>query len=252
MCKISSLDVSRMRMEEDFGFMKLVKAELDKLDTTDIKEAKDAFNAAYTTFDDVLQTSSTLPSASVAAERDYRRDRSWGSTNAYLSIMSSHPTESIAAVARKAKAIVDKYGNPTSLPQTEESGVLHNLIQDLRALSEEEIATINYEPWLADLEASEDAFLEAVHDRTKEKAARTTGAAKAARTEMDAAYRNLVELVNALVRVKGADEYAAFIDHVDTLVERQRTVLKTRAAANAKKAKKAESQSAAMQTEEEM
>lgn len=240
MGKINSLDVNRMRMEEDFGFMKLVKAELENLTTEDTKTIIASFNAAYTSFDEVLKTSSALPSASVASECDYRRDRSWGASNAYLNAMSIHPTESIALVARKAKAIFDKYGNPTALPQTEESGVLHNLIQDLRTLTESELSTIHYEPWLADLEASEDAFLSAVRDRTEEKASRTTGAAKAARTQMDAAYRNLVERVNALAVVNGDDDYAVFIDHVNALVDRQRTVLKTRANANAKKTKKAE------------
>lgn len=240
MRKINSLDVSRMRMEEDFGFMKLVKAELANLTTEDTKAVAESFNAAYTAFDEVLKTSSALPSASVAAECDYRRDRSWGNSNAYLNAMAAHPTESIALVARKAKAVFDKYGNPTALPQTEESGVLHNLIQDLRTLTESELSTIGYEPWLADLEASEEAFLAAVKGRTEETAARTTGAAKAARTQMDAAYRSLVERVNALAVVNGSDDYAVFIDHVNALVERQRTVLKSRTSANAKKAKKAE------------
>lgn len=40
--------------------------------------------------------------------------------------------------------------------------------------------------------------------------------------------------------MNGSDDYAVFIDHVNALVERQRTVLKSRTAANAKKAKKAE------------
>ncbi|MBB4620450.1 hypothetical protein [Parabacteroides faecis] len=35
------------------------------------------------------------------------------------------------------KALINKYGNPTELSQTEESGVLHNLLQDLKALPQE-------------------------------------------------------------------------------------------------------------------
>ena len=119
--------------------------------------------------------------------------------------------------------------------ETALSKVLHNLIQDLRTLTADELSTIHYEPWLSDLEACEEAFLAAVKGRTEEQAARTTGAAKAARTQMDAAYRNLVERVNALAVVNGDADYATFIDHVNVLIDRQRTVLRARATGNTKK-----------------
>ena len=50
--------------------------------------------------------------------------------------MTAHPDASIAAAAEKALAILDKYGNPTAKPQLEESGILHNLLQELNEAKE--------------------------------------------------------------------------------------------------------------------
>lgn len=39
--------------------------------------------------------------------------------------------------ATQVKVLINKYGNPAELPQTEESGVLYNLLQDLKTLPQE-------------------------------------------------------------------------------------------------------------------
>lgn len=239
MTKISSLNVSSLRIEEDFGFMKQVKAELetitDEAARTAVKPTEDAFTVAFNAFDDALKLAATSPSASTAAEADYRRDRSWSASNAYVSAMANHPTEATAQAARRVKEVYDRYGNPTSLPQTEESGVLHNLLQDLKALSSEDVATVAFQPWLTDLEAAEDAFLAAARERTAQDAARVVGASTDARKAMDNAYRALVDRVNALAVVNGPEAYATFIDHMNALIDRQKTVLKARSTTNARK-----------------
>ena len=58
---------------------------------------------------------------------------------------------------------------------------------------------------------------------------------KQARLQAEADYRAMVEIVNALVLINGDAAYATFIDHVNALIDRQKTVLKTRKTVNAKK-----------------
>ena len=143
--------------------------------------------------------------------------------------MCNHPTADVANAATEAKALFDKYGDPTSLAQTEESGVLHNLLQDLHALSEEKRSTLNLDVWIADLQSKEDAFLAAVAQRTEEEAARQVGIVKETRTVADAAYRSLTDTVNALAMIEGDGEYAVFIEHANAIIERQKAILKARA-----------------------
>lgn len=75
--------------------------------------------------------------------------------------MTEHPDVATATAAMEVKRLFDTYGDPTSLAQTEESGVLHNLIQDLKALDAEKARLLALTPWINNLENKEKAFKEA-------------------------------------------------------------------------------------------
>ena len=98
-------------------------------------------------------------------------------------------------------------------------------------------AAVTFDPWLNDLNAKEEAFLEAVAARNRSEASRAAriGQVKERRTAAESAYRTLVETVNALSILNGEADYEDFIDHVNAMIDRQKTVLKTRATNNAKK-----------------
>lgn len=150
--------------------------------------------------------------------------------------MTAHPDASIAAAAEKALAILDKYGNPTAKPQLEESGILHNLLQELKAAKEMgDFTDLDIEPWLTRLENAETSFLNATDAKVQEEAAREVGLSKQARQAADDAYRKLVDIVNMLAAMHGDEKFATFIGNVNALVEQQRTKLKTRATNSAKK-----------------
>ena len=149
--------------------------------------------------------------------------------------MTVHPDEEKRSLAVEMKGLCDKYGDPTSLPQTEESGILHNLLQDFDSYLEDTLSSVGVDAWLDDLREKENAFLEAVAARTEQEASRTVGIVKQKRQSADEAYRSLVDLVNALAVVNGDAPYATFIDHVNVLIDQQKSVLKARATNNAKK-----------------
>lgn len=265
MKKINTLNVKQLRTEEDFGFLQQVAAETVYLPaegggggeddrpviesiandgpaarssegaTPALTAAKDSFKDALEVFDDALKDSAGLSSAAAATDADNLRDASWRGANAYAKAMMAHPTEAAKLAAAEVKSLFDKYGDPTSLSQTEESGVMHNLIQDLKALDSSKLTAVAFSPWLTDMETRETNFLTAVKSRTEEAASRTIGIVKQSRLAADEAYRSLVEMVNALCLVKGEAPYATFIDHVNVLVDRQKTVLKSRSTKNAKK-----------------
>lgn len=228
MKQITSFNIARLRVEEDFGFLKLVVVETDCLisdsdspDEISVPAASTpvtlttsiaTFKSAVDTFDNALKDSATVPSSAIAAEADTARK-----------------------TAAEVKTLFDKYGDPTALPQTEESGILHNLLQDLKAIDNGKLASIFFEAWLTNLDACEEAFLAAVSQRTEEEAARQVGIVKESRQAADTAYRSLTGLVNALAVVNGDEAYATFIDRVNVLIDWQKTVLKARATNNRKK-----------------
>ena len=232
MKKITTINLTRLRTEEDFGFLKLILAETENLPAEEtpsiLTAAVNSFETAFNAFDAALKASATNPATASATDADVERDQSWRGINAYVKAMCNHPTDDVASAATEAKSLFDKYGDPTSLAQTEESGVLHNLLQDLETFDSAKRTSLALDVWIADLKTKEEAFLAAAARRTEADAARQVGIVKETRTAAEAAYRSLVDTVNALAMINGDADYATFIEHVNAVVERQKGILKAR------------------------
>lgn len=237
MNKIATLNLAVMHTEESFGFFKLVKEETVLLTEEAVKPTVEAFTAAYAAFDKALKDTSVTPGGTQATQCDARRDFAYRGLAGIVKIMAQyHPDPELRNHAQEAKDILDKYGDPTALAQTKESGILHNLLQDLAGLDEEKSGTSGVKPFIDELAAAEEAFLKAVKQRTEEEAQQVTGIVKQTRTATEAAYRQLAEVVNALLVLNPDNEsYATFADHLNALIDRQKTVLKARNTANARK-----------------
>lgn len=251
--QISILSLSRLRNEEAFGYFKLVmsllpylqkEAEPENPDVVSVEggvsalsgsgevinamlEAPiNAFEAAYQAFDVALE-SSTADSAEAKAYEELR-DRLWRSNNAYIKAMTAHPNPELAAIAERVKAEFDKYGDVTYLPVVQESGALHNLIQDIQAIPAQDRSKIHYEEWFNALDTAENNYLAAVASRTDVRSEKEVGAVKRTRIEAEAAYTHLVEVVNLLAKVEGDTAYLPFINRMNVLIAEQRSTLKAR------------------------
>ena len=230
---IKAFNLSPLHVEEDFGFLKQFHDEAVTLrggsggDSESPDEIADevnpvldgqisAFETKLDAFDEALKSSSSLPSTALATDADVERDSAWRGANAYVKAMTEHPDVATATAAMEVKRLFDTYGDPTSLAQTEESGVLHNLIQDLKALDAEKARLLALTPWINNLENKEKAFKEAAQKRTDEKSR---------------------VIVNALCLIEGEEKYTTFIDHVNVMIDERKTILRTRSTINAKKNK---------------
>lgn len=251
MKKIQEFNIARLHVQENFEFLRKIcekesmlptegslEAEgLPESTTTLVTNATNNLIAKNKSFDDTLKASARIPGATLAAETDAKRDKAWRGGRKYADVMGEFPDEEISATAKSIAALFDKYGDPTKKSQDEESGIIHNLLQDFEALEEGVMDSIHFTPWYEYLKTTQAAFLEADQQRNAEKSAQEAGVIKAAQTEANQAYRELVDAVNALVLVNGETPYAAFIDSVNAEIADKKTVVKTRATLNAKKRK---------------
>lgn len=258
MSKIKEFGLSRLRVEEDFGFLQLVYKELPKMgyETGDEEDEPDlpsvqsvaagtfkagvdakvaAFVAAFEKFDEALKDSEKLASSALVTKADDARDYAWRGVSNYLKAMTMHPDADVAAAAVEGEELVDKYGDPTNLSYTAESGTLHNFLQDLEAIPSEKRTLLGIDPWTARLRKENDAFLLAIQQKAEEKDAREVGVVKEARQEADEAYRAMVDTINVVANLEEGTTYDAFIGAVNQHIETQKTTLKSRATRNKNK-----------------
>lgn len=260
MSKIKKFGLSRLYVEEDFGFQQLVYNELPKMgyNTGDgddesglpsvqalaagtfkagVDAKVEAFMAAFEKFDESLRDSLKLASTALVTKADDARDYAWRGVSNYLKAMTMHPDEDVAAAAVEADELVDKYGDPTNLSYTEESGKLHNFLQDLEAIPSEKRTLLGIDPWTARLRKENDAFLLATQQQAEERDAREVGIVKEARQAADDAYRDMVETINVVVGLEEGSTYDAFIGAVNQHIDTQKTTLKSRATRSKNKKK---------------
>lgn len=251
MTKIKKLALTRLHVEEDFGFQQLVVLETPRLNlgTDDdgggedlpvvqsaldspfaeaLKTKVEAFKTAHEKFDAALKDDTKLPSSAAVTQADEARDFAWRGLSNYVKVLLMHPTAEVVALATSTKDILDKYGNPIDLSQTEESGVIHNALQELEAISEENQEKMNIELWIGRLRTENDKFVELVKQKAAEEAALNVGIIKQSRKEADNAYRSLVNMINMLVEVEGDENYKDFIAVVNKHIEKQQKTLKNR------------------------
>ncbi len=251
MTKIKKLALTRLHVEEDFGFQQLVVLETPRLNlgTDDdggdedlpvvqsaldspfaeaLKTKVEAFKTAHEKFDAALKDDTKLPSSAAVTQADEARDFAWRGLSNYVKVLLMHPTAEVVALATSTKDILDKYGNPIDLSQTEESGVIHNALQELEAISEENQEKMNIELWIGRLRTENDKFVQLVKQKAAEEAALNVGIIKQSRKEADNAYRSLVNMINMLVEIEGDENYKDFIAVVNKHIEKQQKTLKNR------------------------
>ncbi|MDD2953976.1 MAG: DUF6261 family protein [Parabacteroides sp.] len=257
MSEINSMDLSRSRQDEIFAFHQMAKAETVKLKDPKLTALQQAYESAFEAFDVASKQSGgenvfTVP----ITEQDALCDRIYKGLSSQVSTMEDHFDPGIAEIARQARVILKKYGDPTRLPYLEESGVLHNLVQELEAfdnvsgsdsdspseisaeITTHRLAALHVDGWVVRLKAENANFLSLFSDRNKQQASIVTGATKVARQATDTAYRNVVRRINALAEVNGDADYIDVINALNTLIDRQKAILATRATLSEKRKKK--------------
>lgn len=235
MKNIRKFDITRLRTEEDFGFQKRIEAETALLTAETDKPMVAAYQAALTAFDEALKGSTTNPQSIAVTRADELADKAWSGLNSQTKSMLGHPIEALRTVAAEASALISKYGNPTAMPYNEEYGRLHNLLQDLAAFGIEKQKKIYIDAWVTEIQTRYDEFMSATAARDAEAALHITGIVKQTRTDADAAFRTLVERVNALALINGDTDYAPFIDHVNVIIDQAEATLAGRSTRAEKK-----------------
>jgi hypothetical protein len=126
--------------------------------------------------------------------------------------------------------VFNTYGglNLARRPLNEQTSALYNLLQELNGAYAADIHTLNITKWVEELEANNRTFDELVKTRYDEKAQRTDLVVREVRIDVDAAYRTIIERIEALVIVEGLENYEAFIRRLNVVITKYNNILAQR------------------------
>lgn len=134
----------------------------------------------------------------------------------------------VQAAAERIIRIVDQIGDMRKEPYNKESETLTSLTNQMNNNYAADVALCSATEKLNKLVEANTSFIANFGTRTAEVASRISGDVRVARVATDADYKNIVNVINALVLLNGEDEYSSFIDKVNYQIDYYKNTITTR------------------------
>ena len=187
------------------------------------------FTAAYDAFDEAYAQTRKWAQTEEIEGLDTTRDQALSGFNAALKSMQSSPNAQKQAGAKLLMNIREKYTLNASDEYMKETTAIAQMIQEMEQnmQAEQALTTTGLIDWLQDLKAKNEAFLQKMNERTEAQAGQQKGIVREKRLAAEAAYKNVVKLLNAAaIMEQPADlDYNPVIDRLNAEVEHYRQIL---------------------------
>ncbi|MBQ7179923.1 MAG: hypothetical protein IJR87_01370 [Bacteroidaceae bacterium] len=227
--QLASLDVTRMDITTVLGFFMQIKGLImaNNALATALSTVWTAFTDALTAFDNAYAQTRKWMQTEDLKELDDARDTSLrGFINA-LKAMLATPNAEKAAAARRVQFVREKYSIDAADEYMKETSAISQMVQEMEAGSQADLALLGLDEWLADLKSKNEAFLAKMNERTDEQAGMQKGIVRDTRLQVEAAYRDVVKLLNAMAicEVPAGLDFNAPIDRLNAEIEHYRQIL---------------------------
>ena len=188
-----------------------------------------AFTQAETAFDEAFaQTRKWAQTADIEA-LDKERDQALSAFNAALKSMLSSPNAAKQQAAKLLMNIREKYTLNASDEYMKETTAIAQMIQEMEenVQADQALTTTGLIDWLQDLKQKNQAFLQKINERTAEQAGQQKGIVREKRLDAEAAYKNVVRLINAaaIMEMPEGLDWNSPIDRLNAEVEHYRQIL---------------------------
>jgi len=141
--------------------------------------------------------------------------------------MLHHFNPAVAQAAYNISLINESFSGITRLSNEKQTPAEESYLAALKAAIAD-ITTLGLTDWLAEIEATESAFVEQVKNRNNEDDLKPAFNMKAARLETDAAYNAIVDRINAFITIEGDVKYAAFVTKLNNRIDQYNTAIAQR------------------------
>ncbi|MDR2882527.1 MAG: DUF6261 family protein, partial [Alistipes sp.] len=201
--KIRNVYLHNLRNDEHFQFVEFVLELVGEAGATvpGVEAQARALAAAHARENEALRkiTRSALTAALAAAGRE-RAGVFRGMADTARAALH-HFDHGARDAATRVGIVMDTYGNLAHISLVEATSATHNLLGELAAHRAADVAALGLGPWADELGRLNRRVERLLEERADEGAGRTPLVLKTVRTEVDAAYRALVEMVGARATV---------------------------------------------------
>ena len=229
--QINELATSRFDITTALSFFGQMKAivERDATLVTTLDTVWTTYTAAYTAFDDAYAQTRKWMQTEDIETLDKTRDSALSAYLNALKSMTQSPNAAKQQAAKLLQFIREKYQLAGSDEYMKETTAIQQMVQEVEgnAQATEALQTTGLDDWFQDLKAKNEAFLAKMNERTEAQAGQQTGIVREKRLSCEAAYRNVVKLINALAicEVPAGFNYTTVIDLMNAELEHYRQIL---------------------------
>ncbi len=236
--KIARINLAHLRNEEHFQLQTEFKAEISQFSakTLNIETAFASYLPLLQQEEEALQLIRKSATTEQLTDADIERDEIYrGLADAVKSALN-HFDPAKRAAADRLKVLMDQFGNVARKPYNEETASISKLMVEVKGKYAGYVSTLGLTDWFTMLETKNNAFDALMKSRYSEDATRTELRMNQVRLAIDAAYREIVERIEALALVNGPLGYEAFIREHNARVDKFNNTLAQRVGRRAKSA----------------
>jgi len=211
--KINAINTNRLRNDAHFQFHTENKNLIEEQTPQALKiellfeEYVPLYNKVDIAFKKIVKSSITEQ----IQEADRLRDEIWKGLTDSNKTALRHFNPTVREAAKRIQIVFDTYGNIARKSLNEQTSATYNILQELEGKYATDVQTVGLWYWVAELKARNIAFANLVRDRVDESSLKVDTVLRKARIQLDEKYNAIVERINALVVVEGAENYEPFI-----------------------------------------
>jgi len=220
--EIKEIALARMNNGAHYQFVKnaLTKAKANTVITENASAQIGVLENKLAAEDEALKISQKSLLTDDIIEADRKRDELYMAYRRLVKGSLGAPLEDLAEAAKVLNQSIKDYGIDPQMQLDKETGLLANLLTDHQGKYATQVAALGLTAYTTALKEANDKVNDLIMQRADERSVKVVGALKAARTETDEAYKNLVKRINALWIVEYNEAYDEFINYMNEEIDR--------------------------------
>jgi hypothetical protein len=161
-------------------------------------------------------------------DADHKRNDTFIGLSLAVKSAGNHYNYDLKTAASHVQILFDQYNTLPSKPYDDKTVAIKNLIDELNGKYLSDITNLGLADWITELVSNNNAFIELKDTCYSKDAGKTQLQMKRMRIEVDAAYREVIEHINALITINGESVFKEFVVEMNQLITQYNAIIAIR------------------------